>query len=155
MKTMRDLVAEHPFFQGLDAAHLQLLAGCAKNVHFDAGQYLAHEGDDADRFYALRLGQVAIEAFAPGRGPMVIETVQAGGVVGWSWLFPPHRWRFDARAVELTRALAFDGACLRGKCEQDPVLGHQFMKRFAGVLIHRLQGARLQLLDIYGPAVFP
>ncbi|HVR13489.1 MAG TPA: hypothetical protein VMS41_06900, partial [Gaiellaceae bacterium] len=71
-------------------------------------------------------------------------------VLGWSWLFPPHRWHFDARALTAMRATAFDAACLRGKCDQDPKLGYDLMSRFAQVLIERLQWTRLRLLDIYG-----
>jgi CRP/FNR family cyclic AMP-dependent transcriptional regulator len=63
---------------------------------------------------------------------------------------PPYRWHFDARAVELTRAIALDGECLRGKCEEDHDLGYEIMKRFALVIAERLEATRLQLLDVYG-----
>ena len=80
----------------------------------------------------------------------MIETIEAGEVIGWSWLFPPYRWHFDARALTQVRATAFDGACLRGKCEEDSGLGYDLMSRFAQILIERLQWTRLRLLDVYG-----
>jgi hypothetical protein len=83
---------------------------------------------------------------------MMITTLGAGELVGWSWLFPPYRWHFDARATELTRTIAFDGACLRDKCEQDHDLGYELMRRFASLMLDRLQATRLQLLDVYGRA---
>ena len=83
---------------------------------------------------------------------MTIETLEAGEVLGWSWLFPPYRWHFDARALSLVRATIFDGACLRGKCEEDAQLGYDLMSRFAQVVIERLQSTRLRLLDVYGYA---
>jgi CRP-like cAMP-binding protein len=86
----------------------------------------------------------------PTRGAVVIETLEAGEVVGWSWLFAPYRWHFDARALSLVRATSFDGACLRGKAESDPKLGYELMSRFAQVMIRRLQWTRLRLLDVYG-----
>ena len=86
----------------------------------------------------------------PARGAVVIETIEAGEVVGWSWLFPPYQWHFDARAVSLVRATSFDGVCLREKCEQDPAFGYDLMSRFTQVLIERLQWTRLRLLDVYG-----
>jgi len=98
----------------------------------------------------LRHGGVALETFVPARGAVVIETIEAGEVVGWSWLFPPYQWHFDARAVSLVRATSFDGVCLRGKCETDPQLGYDLMSRFAQVMIRRLQWTRLRLLDVYG-----
>jgi CRP/FNR family transcriptional regulator, cyclic AMP receptor protein len=80
---------------------------------------------------------------------VTIETVEAGDVVGWSWLFPPYRWHFDARALSTVRATVFDGACLRDKCRADPELGFELMSRFAQVMLERLQWTRLRLLDGY------
>jgi CRP-like cAMP-binding protein len=134
----------------MSAERLTLLARCASNVGFHAGEVIAREGDPAAAFYVIRHGTVAIELHAPGRGSMTVETIESGEVVGWSWLFPPHRWHFDARALSEVRATAFDGACLRGKCDADPALGYDLMKRFAQVFVERLQWTRLRLLDVYG-----
>ena len=71
-------------------------------------------------------------------------------MLGWSWLFPPYRWQFDARATAETSAIALDGACLRGKCDDDSALGYRLMQRFAQLIQQRLQQTRLQLLDVYG-----
>ena len=144
------ILAEHPFFKDLAGPHLATIVGCAANVKFDAGDFIFREGAPADHFYVLRHGKVGIEAFAPGRGAMTVETVEEGEVLGWSWLFPPYKAHFDARALTLVRALSLDGACLRAKCERDPGFGYELMKRFAPVLIQRLDATRLQLLDLYG-----
>ena len=150
METIDTLLRDVPVFHGLPAEDLALVAGCAQNVHFDAGAMLFREGDEADTFYLVRHGSIALEMYVPARGPAIIETLEAGEVVGWSWLFPPYRWHFDARALTPVRATAFDGACLRGKCEDDPRLGYALMSRFAQVLIERLQWTRLRLLDLFG-----
>jgi CRP-like cAMP-binding protein len=149
-RRLDELLADVPFLNGLSADELSLLAGCASNVHFDEGEVLFREGDAANSFYVVRHGSVALELHVPARGGMTIETIEAGEVLGWSWLFPPYRWHFDARALSPVRATAFDGECLRGKCEQDAALGYDLMKRFAQVLIERLQWTRLRLLDVYG-----
>jgi CRP-like cAMP-binding protein len=150
MRSLEHVLADAPFLEGLDAERIALLAGCAGNVRFDAGATLFRQGDPADVFYVLRHGTVALETFVPGRGPVMIETLEAGEVLGWSWLFTPYRWHFDARALSVVRATGFDGACLRGKCEQDPALGYELMGRFAQVVIERLQWTRVRLLDLYG-----
>ena len=150
MRSLETVLADTAFLDGLGPDRLALLAGCAGNVHFGAGETLFRQGDPADAFYVLRQGSVALEQFVPGRGPVVIETIEAGEVLGWSWLFQPYRWHFDARALTTVRATGFDGACLRGKCEDDPALGYELMGRFAQVLIERLQWTRLRLLDVYG-----
>ena len=150
MHGIETLLADMPVFADLSAGELETVAGCGRNVRFDAGEQLFREGDGADVFYVVRHGSVAVETFVPARGPMMIETIEAGEVIGWSWLFPPYRWHFDARALTQVRATSFDGACLRGKCDSDPALGYTLMSRFAQVLIERLQWTRLRLLDLYG-----
>ena len=150
MERLETLLASVPLFEGLEPGQVETIAGCAGNVHFEAGANLFRQGDRADTFYVVRHGSVAIETFVPARGAVMIETVESGEVIGWSWLFAPYRWHFDARALTAVRATGFDGACLRAKCEDDPVLGYALMSRFAQVMIERLQWTRLRLLDLYG-----
>jgi CRP-like cAMP-binding protein len=150
MHTLAELLEETPVFAGLDQATHALLAGCARNEAFPAGRLVVAEGDPADTFLLVRRGRVALELHAPGRGPLVIETVEPGEVVGWSWLFPPYRWHLAVRAAEDVGAISFDGACLRTKIDSDPELGYELMSRFARLAIDRLEHTQLRLLDIYG-----
>lgn len=150
MEGLERIVKEHPFFAGVEGAFCTLVCGCAKNVRFEAGQYLFHEGDPAEWFYLLRHGRVALQLTAPGRGAVTFQTLGEGEIVGVSWLIPPYRWSYDAKAIELTRAIAIDATCLRQKCEADHDLGYEMMKRFMPILIQRLQATRLQILDVYG-----
>lgn len=152
MKTILDLLAEHPFFEGLPEDDLELLAGCGENVRFSAGETIFREGDAADHFYVLRTGRVGLEIHALGRPPHLVTTLGAGDVLGASWLFPPHQWQFEAVALDDTAAVALDAACLRGKCDADPALGYRLVQRFAGLLVKRLQATRFRLLDVYGDA---
>jgi CRP/FNR family transcriptional regulator, cyclic AMP receptor protein len=155
MQTLDQLIAQAPVFAGLRLAQLELIAGCARNEHAVAGTWLLREGEPAERFFLVRRGVVALEINAPGRGPLVIETLHSGDVVGWSWLFAPYRWQLDARVVEPCELIAFDGRCLRDKSEADHELGYQLMSRFAANLVQTLQATRLQLLDIYGHDAAP
>jgi CRP-like cAMP-binding protein len=147
-----ELLSGHAFFAGLDPAQLSLIAGCGSNEVFSADSFLFREGAPAQAFYLIREGKLALEIAAPGRGALVVQTLGAGDVAGFSWLIEPHRWEFDGRAVERVRAIRMDGTCLRGKCEADPRLGYDLMRRFAALTTTRLQATRLQLLDVYGHA---
>jgi len=149
-KTFEHVLAEHPFFKGLEYPYIQLITGCATNVRFNPGEFLFREGEEANQFYIIRHGKVALEIFVPHIGPITIQTVGEGEILGWSWLIPPYHWHFDARCIELTRAIALDGKCLRTKCEEDHHLGYELVKRFAHIITQRLQATRLQLLDVYG-----
>jgi CRP/FNR family transcriptional regulator, cyclic AMP receptor protein len=152
MEGLERFVREHAFFAGMDPAYTDLISGCAKNVRCDAGQYLFHQGDPADFFYLIRHGRMQLEINAPARGPIIFQTLGEGEIMGVSWLVPPYRCSFDAKALELTRALAIDAKCLRGKSEENHDLGYELMKRFMPILAKRLQLTRLQIMDVYGRA---
>ena len=150
METLEHIIREHPFFIDIEPAFSSLVCGCAKNVRFEAGQYLFHEGEAADQFYLIREGRVALEIVAPGRGTITFQTIGEGEIVGVSWLIPPYRWMFAAKAVDRVRAIAMDAKCLRGKCEDDHDLGYDLMMRFVPILLERLHATRMQILDVYG-----
>jgi CRP-like cAMP-binding protein len=121
-----------------------ILIGCASNAKFAVGDHICREGEEADHFYILREGKVAIEIPAGHRHGIIIETIGAGDVLGWSWVVAPYRWRFDARVTEPTRAIALDAKCLRVKCEQDHELGFELLNRVLQVVEQRLQSTRMQ-----------
>lgn len=150
METLERILAAHPFFRDLDRRCLELLVGCAANVRFDPDQLVCRAGDEANQFFLIRHGRVALEISAPGRPPLSLQTLGEGEILGWSWLIPPYHWMSDARAVETMRAVALDGKCLRAKCEADHDLGYELLKRFAHIVEQLLQATRLQLLDVYG-----
>ncbi len=151
-RTIEQLLPTLPFFAGLDGEHLALLAGCTVNVHRAAGELLFAEGEPAETFYVVRSGRVAIQLRMP-TGEVLLDTVEPGGMVGWSWLVLPYRWTCDARVSADLSALALDGACLRAKCRADPALGYALLQRVVAVMASRLHSARVRLLDLYGNPV--
>jgi CRP/FNR family transcriptional regulator, cyclic AMP receptor protein len=149
-KTLEPILSELPVFAAMKPEHLALMAGCASNARFEAGEFIGRQGEPADKFWIVRQGRVAIEIHAPGRGTVTIATVGENDVLGWSWLLPPHQLHFDARALTATRALALDGRCLRTKFATDHELGYEVMRRFAPLIARRLEATSIQLLDLYG-----
>lgn len=150
MRTIPELITDSPFFAGLEPSVVEHLAGCGRTVRFDGGETLFRAGQSADTFFLVRHGAVAIEMRTPTRGSITLDTLHDGDVVGWSWLVPPYRWTFDARADVATSAVSFDGACLRSKCDADPALGYALLQRISRVMYERLQAARVRMLDVYG-----
>ncbi len=147
MNELKSMLAEHPFLRGMSARHLGMLARHAREVEFEADQVIFREGEPAYQFYLLRKGRVAIEAYVPKDGHFGIQTLGPGEVLGWSWLFPPYCWHFQARALEPVAAIFLDGARLLVECEKEPALGYDLMKRMAQVIIQRLQATRHCLVD--------
>ena len=152
MRTMASLIREHLFLVGIDDAYVEVVAGCARNVVYAPGTYLFREGLPADAFFLIRHGRVALEVYAPTLGNRVVQTLGPQEILGEAWLVPPYVHDFDARATDVVRAFAFDAGCLRDKCEADPAIGYELMKRFVPILVQRLQAARLQVMDVYAKA---
>jgi CRP-like cAMP-binding protein len=147
--TLQSVLEKHPFLEGIRPDLLALLTGCAKNRRFEAGEYLTREDEEADRLFLLRSGRVALRVRGSRAGALTILTIGPGEMVGWSWLVAPHRYRFDAQALETTPAFEIDGRCLRTKCDENPELGYEILRRVSVALARRLDGLHLQLLDVY------
>jgi len=149
MESLQKVIEEHSFFKTLDEKYIEVLTGCATNETFKEGEFIFREGENADKFYLIREGQVALEIASPSQRPISIQTISNGDVLGFSWLFPPYRWCFDALAKSKVRAISMDGKCLRKKCEEDHALGYELQKRFGEIMAQRLQATRIQLMDLY------
>jgi CRP/FNR family transcriptional regulator, cyclic AMP receptor protein len=150
MKTVsiEDVTTGLSAFEGMDAGHRNFLAGCASFAHFEAGTRILRSGEPADGLFLIRTGKVALELRAPGR-TIVVQTVDEDDFFGWSWMVPPFRWHFDARALTPVSAIRFDAECVRRKCENDAAFGYQMMKCFVPVIVDRLMGTRLQVMEVY------
>jgi CRP/FNR family cyclic AMP-dependent transcriptional regulator len=140
-------LVDHPFLRGLEAAQLQVLSANAMPVDIPAGEVVFREGDSANRFYLIHSGELVLESMdTPDGRSTVIDTIGAGDVLGWSWMFPPYYWHFDARATKPTKATFFYGTRLREAFDADPKLAYALAVRVAEVVIQRLQATRRKLL---------
>jgi len=148
MKTLEPILKKHPFFKDLEQEYLDFIVGCASNVVFKEGEIIMKENDPADKFFLIREGMAAIDIPISERRIITIQTVGAGDIVGWSWLIPPYRYRFNCRIVEDTRAIVLDGKCLREKCEKNHDLGYELLKRLTGVFTQRLEATRKQIISL-------
>ena len=148
-ESMATRVAFHPFLAGMNPTQLALLTDCAIPVNFKKGQTILREGEMANRFYLIESGKVVLESGEGFGEPVVIETIGAGDLLGWSWMFPPYVWHFTARAAEPTSAIFFYGTILREYCERDHSLGYELFKRMTPVMMKRLQSARRKMLSVH------
>ncbi|MFH0899389.1 MAG: cyclic nucleotide-binding domain-containing protein [Pseudomonadota bacterium] len=149
MDDLEPVLRDHQFLRGFREDLVEFMVGCATEASFAPGEFLIKEGGDANVMFLIRSGRVALEIDMPGKGPVDLETLEPGDIVGISWLFPPFRWTMDVRAVDSVTALAFDAQCLRSKMEADNSLGYAIAKRLIARLGERLKRARLQRLDMY------
>lgn len=149
-EAIRDLVQRHAFLDGLPERAVDLVAEHAVAGTYRPGDVLFREGEPADLMFLLTQGHVAIEIHAPNRGPIVVETLAPGHIVGLSWAAPPFRYGFDARAIDEVEGVEVDSAHLRAALAADPGVGFPFLERLSAVILERLQATRVRLLDLYG-----
>ena len=151
MKDLKSTIAGHPFLRGLKPEHLEIVARHAREAEFEAGQVIFHEGESAYQFYLILEGKVAVESYVPREDNIPVQVIGGGDVLGWSWLFPPFTWHFQARALEATKAIFLDGARLLVACENNHDFGFELLKRIAQVVIQRLQATRRYRLELCEP----
>lgn len=150
MDSLATAVTEHPFMQNLSPASVQFFVRNASQTGYDAQQLIFKEGEDADRFFLIQEGKVALGSLARGRGNILTKTIGAGEALGWSWMFPPYRWHFDARALEPVKAIVVDAKLIREKCHADHDFGFELVLRMGEIIAARLQATRRQVLSQYG-----
>ena len=146
-QSLRARLAAHPLLRGMHPHQISVLAGCVSPIHFDPGQMIFRTGELADRFYLIESGTILIEGKVLDEPSVIIDTISAGDILGWSWLFPPYLWHFDARAREPTMAFSFDTTVLRQHYSEDLTLAHELFKRMSEVMVRRLQAARRKLIQ--------
>jgi len=147
-ETLEKMLDEHPFFRGMKAQHLRNIVESATVVRFEPGEVIFHEGEPAHRFYVMRTGRVALQLVSYRIDPFTLMTLEQGDIIGWSWLFPPYRWKFTAKALEVTRAISLDGKSVCTKCDEDHELGYELMKRFAQVIDKRIEALSVHLVEV-------
>ena len=141
------LIAQQPFFKGLNASQFQLLTDSAIEMQFEPGQSIFQEGSPANRFYLILEGTVVLESKLKGGGMIVIQTLGPGDELGWSWLFRSSNLLLSARALEPTKTIFFYGTHLREQCERDHELGYQLMTRIAEVATQCVRAMHQCLMD--------
>jgi CRP-like cAMP-binding protein len=144
-ESIGERLSAHPFLAGMSERHLAILAECTIATHFEPGQVIFRAGEPASGFYLIERGKVVLEEPQSDGEPMTIDLVSDGEPLGWSWLFSPYLWQFDARAIEPCSALCLSGIMLRQHRDEDFFLSHELFKRMSEVMVRRLQAARSRL----------
>ncbi len=153
-QSIEDYLPTHAFFSELDHSFMKFLSDSATELKIKKGDVLFRQGERADKFYLLRNGQMSVQVPALMGPTLEIQTLGEDQMLGWSWLIPPYRWNFQARALEDSDLLEFDGSAILARCEEDPKFGYELLKRFATLMSERLDAARQKMMDEWNPSGF-
>ena len=149
-----EYLSGHEFFSEFSDDVLKILCECSSTLKIKKGQILFRQGENADKFYVICNGRISIQMPAIMGPTLEIQTLGKDQVLGWSWLISPYKWNFQTRAEEDSELLQFDGAALLAQCEQEPKIGYELLKKFAGLMSVRLNAARQKMMDEWNPDGF-
>jgi CRP-like cAMP-binding protein len=154
MQSIEEYLSAHAFFSGLDDSFMKLLTSSVKEAQIKEGHVLFQQGKPANKFYLVRSGKISVQVPALMGPALELQTLGEDQILGWSWLIPPYRWNFHARALEDSDVLEFDGSAILARCEEDPKFGYELFKRFASLMSERLDAARQKMMDQWDPPGF-
>jgi CRP-like cAMP-binding protein len=149
-----EYLSAHDFFSGFSDDSLKFMCERSSTCTIHKGQILFHQGENADKFYVIHSGRIAIQMPAIMGPNLEIQTLGSHQVLGWSWLIAPYKWNFQAIAEEDSELLQFDGAALLARCEQEPTFGYELLKKFTVLMSVRLDAARRKMMAEWIPAGF-
>jgi CRP-like cAMP-binding protein len=154
MQSIEEYLSAHAFFSGLDDSFMKFLTSSVKAIQIKEGHVLFQQGKPANKFYLVRNGKISVQVPALMGPTLELQTLGEDQILGWSWLIPPYRWNFHARALEDSEVLEFDGSAILARCEEDPKFGYELFKRFAALMSERLDAARQKMMDQWDPPGF-
>jgi len=141
-----ETLPEHPLFAGLAVEFRQILAECGMRADFEAGDKVVEAGEPANGFYLVISGSIDLETLGQ-RNRSRVQTLGAGDILGWSWLFPPYFWHFNALAPEPVRTIFFYGSRLRQQCDRNHDFGYELIKSMSQILIEHLRADRERWIE--------
>lgn len=148
-ESLTQILHRIPWFNELSPAAIEKLANIALLKILPAGEVLFHEGDTENCLYILLDGEVFLETYAPGYGPVHIFTAEPLDVIGWSGLTPVIRQHTDtARALVDSTLVCFHGELIRQLCDEDHELGYVILRRIANITASRVLVTRLHLFEV-------
>jgi len=142
-------VLSHPLFRGLAGELQSRVIEGATIREIDSQHLVFHQDKQASELFLVLDGAVDVEIPALVGAPALIQTLGPGSALGWSWMFAPHRWHFDARAAVPTTLLCVDARALRDYCDAHPAQGYELVKRVAAMMMERLDAARQRVIRLY------
>jgi len=152
--SIAEQVANSSLFAGLAPDLTAFLISHARARRLKDNEIVFHYGERANHFYIVTKGHVSVEVAAIEGPALQLQALGPGAVLGWSWLIPPNRWSFQARATMPAEVIEFDGDAVLAKCEENPTFGYALLKRFSSLMSERLQRARERMIEEWRPEGF-
>jgi CRP/FNR family cyclic AMP-dependent transcriptional regulator len=169
-------LANFEVFSGLDTAKLAAIAKAGELKEFKENDIIFREDEAADRLYGVLDGEVELSIVFKDKilkavplkdikyeeenlskievmeRPIVVDSITAGEVFGWSSAVSPGMRTATARCTRASKVISIPGSDLKRICDKDPVLGYAIMGKLSEVISRRLQKRTDTLVEAWGQA---
>jgi len=135
-----NILKEIRFFEELSDERIERLAAIAELRMYEQGAFLNKQKRAADYFYIILEGEISLQIESLTGKTVRLETVGAGGAVGFSALIEMEQKSYlsDAKTLTPVKVLRFPANELTLLFYQDFELGFLMMKKIALVAKRRL-----------------
>jgi CRP/FNR family cyclic AMP-dependent transcriptional regulator len=142
-----EVIRRYKYFSTISFAQINMLASMAEEVEYEDGHYFHQEDDQIGKVYIIEQGEISlVKPFPQQDKEVVINTLSAGDVFGWTSLLPPFTAGSGAKSVGKCKLLEFDAALLREKFEADHEFGYLMMVKIAQIIRERLDSIVIETL---------
>jgi len=122
-----DIFNDVPIFALLDADERQVLAQQVSARNFAKGETIFTAGEPGGHAYLVQYGRVHVNITDIANESVMVDVVEAGGVLGMSSLLAEAHHLTTAVAVEETCAIKIDRSDIRTLLQQKPLAGLDMM----------------------------
>ncbi len=143
-----EVLRRSDIFHYLEEDELRVVEKMCTPEVFEAGTIICKQDREEEKIYVIEEGLVSILLEL---GPTDKRQIQAASnfeCIGWSATIPPFHCTATAKALERTKALAFNGRELRNLIYTNPKLCAEIAGGVAYVISQRLRAAFTQLMGV-------
>ena len=140
----------HDLFQLLRPDQVQLISDMAERVSYKAGDTIFRRGEEAEYFFIVREGQVALRLPGQARISLLIDELGKGAVFGSCVCFQLGSYSLTAQCVEDSELLKIKAAALKKVMTDDLVTGYAVQTLISRVYFQRYIDTMQKLQAILG-----
>ncbi|MFP4571599.1 MAG: Crp/Fnr family transcriptional regulator [Desulfobacterales bacterium] len=140
---IRMILGRTEAFRSLSDEEIGQIAEFSSLRDLEKDQQLFKEGTAADSLWVVAAGEIDLRFELPARqstGAQTISTLSETGILGWSSLIPPYKYKLSAYCVsETCEVIRINGEDLLAHLKNNPELGYRVLSAMIRVVGNRFE----------------
>jgi len=143
-----EVLKRSEMFRELNDDQLKVVEKMGSYQEYEPGAVICRQGECEERVYVVEDGLVGIVLEVGPLAQRQVQTATNFETFGWSGMIEPYVYTATVKALEKTRALAFNGRELCNLCDTNPNIACVICRSVARLVASRLRAAYIQLLGV-------